>query len=63
MARIEYRKYKSICEEKRKVQPRHKGNCNDCMRIYIVRIVGIHKQKHNIPLESRIYVADKMKKL
>jgi hypothetical protein len=51
-ARIEHRKYKSICKEKHKIQPKHKENCNDRMRIYIVSTVGIHKQKNNIPPES-----------
>jgi hypothetical protein len=62
-ARIEHRKYKSIYNEKHKVQSKHKENCNDRMRIYIVSTVGIHKQKHNIPPESRTYIAYKMKKL
>jgi ribosomal protein S30 len=62
-ARIEHRKYKSICKEKHKIQPKHKENCNDRMRIYIVSTVGIHKQKHNIPPESRTCIAYKMKKL
>jgi hypothetical protein len=47
--RIEHRKYKSICNEKHKIQPKHKENCNDRMRIYLVSTVGIHTQKHNIP--------------
>jgi hypothetical protein len=63
IARIEYRKYKSICKEKHKIQPKHNENCNDGMRIYIVSIVGIHKQKYNIPPESRTCVAYQMKKL
>jgi hypothetical protein len=52
-ARIEHRKkYKSICKEKYKIQLKHKENCNDRMRIYIVTIVGIHKQKDNITPDS-----------
>jgi hypothetical protein len=59
--RIEQRKYKSICKEKHKIQPKHTENCNDRMRIYIVSTVGMHRQKHNIPPESRMCVAYKMK--
>jgi hypothetical protein len=62
-ARIEHRKYKSICKEKHKIQSRNKENCNDRMRIYIVSTLRIHKQKHNIPPESRMCIAYKMKKL
>jgi hypothetical protein len=62
-ARIEHRKSKSICKEKHNVKSKHKENCNDRMRIYLVSIVGILKQKHNIPPESRTCVAYKMKKL
>jgi hypothetical protein len=63
IARIEHIQYQSICKEKHEIQPTHKENCNDRMRIYIVSTVGIHKQKHNISPESRIYIAYKMKKL
>jgi hypothetical protein len=55
--RIEHRKYKSIRKKKYKVEPKHKKNCNDRMRIYSVSTVRIHKQKHNIPPESRTCVA------
>jgi hypothetical protein len=61
--RIEHRKYKSICKEKHKIQPKLKENCNDRMRIYIVSTVGIHKQKDNISPESRTCIAYKMMKL
>jgi DNA repair exonuclease SbcCD nuclease subunit len=33
-----------------KIQSKYKENCNDCMRIYIVSTVRIHKQKTYIPL-------------
>jgi hypothetical protein len=62
-ARIEYRKYKSTCKKKYKIQPKHVENYNDNMRIYIVSTVGIHKQKQNIHPESRTCVAYKIKKL
>jgi hypothetical protein len=62
-ARIEHRKYNSICKEKDKIQPKYKENCNDRMRIYIDSTVGIHKQKHNTPPESRTCVAYKRKTL
>jgi hypothetical protein len=35
-ARIEHGKYKSICKEKHKIQPKYKENYCDRMRIYIV---------------------------
>jgi hypothetical protein len=60
---IKYRKYKFICKEKHKIQPKYKENSNDHKRIYIVGTVRIYKQKHNIPPESKICVLYKMKKL
>jgi hypothetical protein len=45
------------------MQPKHKENCNDPVRIYIVSTVGIHEQKYNIPPELRMCVAYKMKQL
>jgi hypothetical protein len=62
-ARIEHRKYQSICKEKHKIQPKYEENYNDRMRIDIVSTVGIHKQKHNIPSGSRTCIAYKIKKL
>jgi ectoine hydroxylase-related dioxygenase (phytanoyl-CoA dioxygenase family) len=62
-ARIEHKKYKSICKEKHKIQSRNKENGNDHMRIYIVDTVRTHKQKHNIPTESRTCIAYTIKKL
>jgi hypothetical protein len=58
-ARIEHRKHKSICQEKHEIQLKHKKTCNDRKRIYVVSIVGIHKQKHNIPPELRTCIAYK----
>jgi hypothetical protein len=62
-ARIKYRKYKSMCEEKHEIQPKNNENCNDRMKIYIVNTVGILQQKHNIPPELRKCITYKMKKL
>jgi hypothetical protein len=62
IARIEHRKSKSIHKKIYKIQ-QNKENCNDRMRIYIVSTVRIHKQKYNIPPESRTCIAYKMKKL
>jgi hypothetical protein len=60
---MEHRTYKSIYKEKHKIQPKHKENCNDLITIYLVGTVRIHKQNHNIPPESRMCIAYKMKKL
>jgi hypothetical protein len=62
-AKIAYRKYKSICKQKYKIQPKYKENCNDHMRIYIVSTVGIYTQKYNISPETRMFLAYQMKKL
>jgi hypothetical protein len=62
-ARIEHRKYKSICKENHKIQPKHKEICNDRMGVYVVSTIGIHEHKYSIPPESRMYVVYKMKKL
>jgi hypothetical protein len=56
MARIEYRNINLSVRKNIKYNQKIK-NCNDGMRIYSVSIVRIHKQKYNIPPESRTYVA------
>jgi hypothetical protein len=57
MARIEHSKYTSINEENKKIQPKNNGNYNDHMRIFKVSLVRIQIQKHNIPPQSRMFVA------
>jgi hypothetical protein len=62
-AGIELRKYKSISKEQYMIQLINEENCNDCMTIYIVSILRIQKQKHNISPEFRICDVYEMKKI
>jgi hypothetical protein len=56
MVRVEHRKYKYVYQEKYKIQLENNGNYHNHMRIDSVSTVRIHRQKHNMPPESRMCI-------